>query len=1199
MPRLPDIELDEKNSIQNSHHASNQSKSAQNKRHNASMSTPVSPHLPLVISSFTRPARPPSILNPRRLTIYTQAGSPQVLGRGTFGVVYPGMLDAVCPVAVKHLRPRPLRSNSIPVSRESARDAASRHARLAKLQFRREIRRYAALRTVPGVVRFYGLIGKDMFVIERLFGGALNSVVRRPENDSLLAPRCVLRLASMLANAVADLHRRGMSHGDLKPSNVLLSEPLSRFGGVVTDAVHVKLVDFGLSRRFQPLDDDDDDDDDVVDDDYDDIDFERASASSSKTFNKVTQSVQLAARRYSCPISRPPQLENSDSELSDDDDQLSNKAQSNRIEENDVTEGEEDHEDDENDDDTPVAPHPLAAFPKDARGTPAYLSPEGWCGPAALSHRQVALKSDVYALAMILYELETGVVPWHSMSEWAIFVAVSNNAQRPLWPEERERVSGLRNIVEDCWAQNYRDRPTCRQLAHRIQSLLHNLGANVQATCINKDGVSLTDANNEANEININQTTCSETLQHASEPRQLDHVKQRLINKVEYTTPPASTNSLISGQTLSESPSIYISKHHPNFSDSITPASPTYPNPHIALTPPSSPARTSSHPSPGMHAVRSANHGHNQPLPVQQVQPSNFSIPTQNSFEQRSHTSNGYEPDSHENTIQSPTTTGHGSDGYHTDSMHSPGFHGSQLTPLTMDAQTAAQKYLNSPSPNPNHTTSARSPHAEPKLHSQPSTNGSLPVSARSLEYPYKDLVMKDGCSSLCNLVAQHERNPKEATAVLEALGVLLDDSQPNCLTVANGGTLIRLAAILSRYGPNDSRLCKSVCGIIFRLAVSQNAEIEMKLRVCGACDMVLNCMRWHVADLPVIQNGVCTLNALCRLSPEQCSIFVSQGGPATALRALARAVKTFNRDVLVATVALEVLSATARDNSHAFLSNGILADMFSYCDAFGHCRIDERFIVVIHAVLKRLPESRDKIVCIPNCVGVLSRLLDRTRGTTNWVSILRYACEVVSELVISGMREATAAMLGTSIVEDIVESLDKLCDTEGASDVAAGASGLSSLYYLSGLGGDVYGSFQMSNVFDMTRKLVAWAPNNRAVASHAASLVLNVLRQMRQGHSLIANTDVVYDMLAEMREKWRHDTTIVENVGQAMSLIRETAPTTERARVRKPKAEGRTGRPAADVNTPHVQPTTHWTGKIFGKRKGQKGRNGAGPPKS
>lgn len=122
-----------------------------------------------------------------------------------------------------------------------------------------------------------------------------------------------------------------------------------------------------------------------------------------------------------------------------------------------------------------------AAGPLHARGTPAYLPPEGWCGSSALRKRPVALKADVYALAMILYKLETGVLPWHSMSEWSIFLAVCNYGQRPAWPACVERVPGPRELIEDCRGQDYRDRPTCREVARRLQGLVENLGAAKEA----------------------------------------------------------------------------------------------------------------------------------------------------------------------------------------------------------------------------------------------------------------------------------------------------------------------------------------------------------------------------------------------------------------------------------------------------------------------------------------------------------------------------------------------------------------------------------------------------------------------------------------------------------------------------------------------------------------------------------------------
>lgn len=104
-----------------------------------------------------------------------------------------------------------------------------------------------ALQTVPSVVRLYGLVGKDMFFVKRLLEGALNNATRYSTNNALLGSRWVQRLAFTLAPTVADIHRCGIPHGELNLSFILTTEPLSLFGEVVIDAVHVKLVVIGLS----------------------------------------------------------------------------------------------------------------------------------------------------------------------------------------------------------------------------------------------------------------------------------------------------------------------------------------------------------------------------------------------------------------------------------------------------------------------------------------------------------------------------------------------------------------------------------------------------------------------------------------------------------------------------------------------------------------------------------------------------------------------------------------------------------------------------------------------------------------------------------------------------------------------------------------------------------------------------------------
>lgn len=1262
-----------------------------------------SPHLPLVLNSFTRPARPPPILNPSRLTIFTASDIPQVLGRGTFGVVYPAMLDAVCPVAVKHLRPRPIRSNTMPVSRESAHEMACRHARLARIQFRREIRRYAALRTVPGVVRFYGLVEDDMFVVERLFGGALSDTIRpqfQPSTSAkslaplLLSPRCVLRLSILLAHAVADVHRHGISHGDLKPGNVLLSEPASPVSGLLSDAIHVKLVDFGLSRRFQPPDDDDynDDDDDY---NFNDNDDDTDGTSESNPVTKIAQSVQLAARRYSCPISGPQELSNSDSDASDDEQPSS--AQERRPKRNSSAKDQKGDGESLEESDDDQTPNQQAAAELDARGTPAYLAPEGWCGPSALRRRPVALKADVYAVGMILYELETGVVPWLSMSEWSIFVAVCNYLQRPTWPSPTERIPGLRRVIEQCWAQDYRNRPTCRELARRLERLLESLdsddadgapgdttssvptdatGATVTARStavvatfsipgdatggrtgviysgVNgayatdedgnnddagedaavdeaKAGIEEIGAQNESdgdvaannaqpmNEFsnnisderptrsnlgsNLGSNIGSNSISATSLDTHQGATSQRLMNRLEFTTPPPSitTSGRASPQTPLYDNSRRLQEHLPTSQLQQQPQPQQHPQPHphphlhqpqhhsqeqSSITPPTSPARTSSQPSPALHVLQASTSARDQAqhssssLFRKTPSGSNMPISSNNSLHD---VSNGYEPDSHENTISSNNTNPQASNDiqHNLSALQHAASPSSAVAPpaLHYDMHTntfqptshvgrsphsPVRKYMSEEPTSPHRIASPRRAHRDepemPDMQRRPSANPSAPGTVRGAKYPYKDQVLKNDCASLCEALAQHENAPKEATQVLEALCAMLDDSQSNCTVVATGGTLGRLAIILARYGSKDSRLCKSVCLIILRLAVSQNSVVEMKLRFAGVCDMVLNCMYWHPADLPVIQNGACTLNSLCRLSNALCSVFVSQKGPSAALRAISRAATTFNKDVPVASAGLDVLTATAVKHAHALLMDGILQGIFLHCDSFEHVRIDERFIDVLHTLLRQLPESRDKIVAVRGCMRILSRLVDRTRNWTNYVPLLKKTCEIVANLVTSKMRvEVTAEVLESNIVESVVESLDSVRLVEEQVDVNVAVAGLLCLRNMNGLGQDVCGSLQMFNVFDVTRELVGWAPNNRAVASHVALLLSSVLKQSK-GNSTMTNMDVVFDMLGVMKEKWKHDTKILEHISEAMGCIREVSPANK---AQMKKAKSRNGR--------------------------------------
>lgn len=72
------------------------------------------------------------------------------------------------------------------------------------------------------------------------------------------------------------------------------------------------------------------------------------------------------------------------------------------------------------------------------------------------------------------------------------------------------------------------------------------------------------------------------------------------------------------------------------------------------------------------------------------------------------------------------------------------------------------------------------------------------------------------------------------------------------------------LGTILSSYGRADSKLCKRVCVIVLRLHIIQYHIVKMRLHVTGAVYMILSYVQWHISNLPIIQNGSCTLKAVC-----------------------------------------------------------------------------------------------------------------------------------------------------------------------------------------------------------------------------------------------------------------------------------------------------------------------------------------------
>lgn len=197
--------------------------------------------------------------------------------------------------------------NGVPVAAKTCATTQS-----AEEQFSREVRRLHACRH-PNIINVYGVVAlcenprrpADLALVTELCeGGSLQSAIERlrrlqrrrisrrrlrsqndfviAESSSTLSRDCddddigyecapesgaefhpenlderyaglpantLVRIAGGVASALAYLHDAGLSQGDVKPLNILLTRPLSPDGSLQTGS-EAKICDFGLSRRF-------------------------------------------------------------------------------------------------------------------------------------------------------------------------------------------------------------------------------------------------------------------------------------------------------------------------------------------------------------------------------------------------------------------------------------------------------------------------------------------------------------------------------------------------------------------------------------------------------------------------------------------------------------------------------------------------------------------------------------------------------------------------------------------------------------------------------------------------------------------------------------------------------------------------------------------------------------------------------------
>ncbi|KZO99032.1 kinase-like protein [Calocera viscosa TUFC12733] len=85
-------------------------------------------------------------------------------------------------------------------------------------------------------------------------------------------------------------------------------------------------------------------------------------------------------------------------------------------------------------------------------------------------------EADIYAFGMVVYEIFAGKLPFYDfLNPWAVLAAI-HRGERPQHPGSTARENGLSDtmwgIVQDCWQENYKERPSANELVERVAAVV-------------------------------------------------------------------------------------------------------------------------------------------------------------------------------------------------------------------------------------------------------------------------------------------------------------------------------------------------------------------------------------------------------------------------------------------------------------------------------------------------------------------------------------------------------------------------------------------------------------------------------------------------------------------------------------------------------------------------------------------------------
>ncbi|GFR47841.1 hypothetical protein Agub_g9621, partial [Astrephomene gubernaculifera] len=113
-------------------------------------------------------------------------------------------------------------------------------------------------------------------------------------------------------------------------------------------------------------------------------------------------------------------------------------------------------------------------------GTTAYIAPECFISMDNPDlhdlRRAVTDRTDIYALGIIMWEMMAGKRPWQGLKPLLVAYQVAYRSLRPPVFELGARCPPrLRQLIEDCWCQEPKQRPSSQQVVDRLMAVLNEL----------------------------------------------------------------------------------------------------------------------------------------------------------------------------------------------------------------------------------------------------------------------------------------------------------------------------------------------------------------------------------------------------------------------------------------------------------------------------------------------------------------------------------------------------------------------------------------------------------------------------------------------------------------------------------------------------------------------------------------------------